>query len=334
MRRAIFIFLTTFVACFSFSCLHAQERTLGLINEYGSFDNWSVREVKESSILGGNVKHLYEFYGDMDTVRTKEPFSAPADYLWRTNNVLAVIAGVTKTNTTVFPEKRGSGYCARLETHIESVKALGLINMDVTCQGALFIGVLAEPIRDTRDPMSKVLYGIPYSGRPYSVIFDYKAEVGHEVVRGTGFSPLKELGYADYPQATILLQKRWEEPDGSVHALRVGTAIKRFMVNEPSWVNGFEMVIHYGDITGEPFFEDYMGLNNSPEKAFHCINGKGDNVVVHEDGWAPAGTEPNYLIVNFLSSSDQAFYGGVGNILWIDNFSIRQDGPDIQVNIP
>ena len=65
--------------------------------------------------------------------------------MWRTNNVLAIVAGVVKTNNTIFPEKRGDGWCARIETHIEEVKALGIVNMDVTCQGALLVGVLPEP---------------------------------------------------------------------------------------------------------------------------------------------------------------------------------------------
>ena len=44
--------------------------------------------------------------------------------------------------------------------------------------------------------------------------------------------------------------------------------------------------------------------------------------MIHEDGWAEAGTEPTHLIVLFLSSSGEAFYGGVGNTLWVDNIEI------------
>ena len=130
--------------------LNAQDDIVRKINEYGRFDNWSVREVKESGLIGGSTKYLYEFYGNQDTLVTnKQPYVAPEGYLWRTNNVLAIVAGVVKTNNTVFPEKRGDGYCARIETHIEEVKALGVVNMDVVCQGAIMVGALPEPIKDT-----------------------------------------------------------------------------------------------------------------------------------------------------------------------------------------
>lgn len=305
------------------SDISAQESVVEMVNRIGRFDNWCVRQVKESGIIGGNTKYLYEFYGDQDTLVTgKTPFEAPEGYLWRTNNVLAIVAGVVKTNNTVYPEKRGDGYCARIETHIEEVKALGIVNMDVTCQGALLVGALPEPITTTKDPMSKVLYGIPFTGSPRAVSIDYKADVGHEVIRGTGFSKLKPMGYADYAEITVILQKRWEDEDGNVHALRVGTGIERIMEDVPQWRNGYEIMINYGDITGEPFYREYMGLKTDPETAYHALNSKGRNVIISEDGWAAPGTAPTHIMIHFISSCGEAFYGGVGNTLWVDNVQI------------
>ena len=316
--------LITVSLLWSASIVSAQEKTVGLINDYGKFDTWCVREIEESALIGGDIKYLYEFYGSpSDTLRTgKTPFSAPKDYLWRTNNVLAVVAGIVKTNNTVYPERRGDGYCARIETHIEHVKALGVVNMDVTCQGVLMIGVLPEPIRDTKSPMTKVQYGLPFTGMPTAVQLDYKAVVGCEVVRGTGFSKLKPMGYPDYPEMTVVLQKRWEDEEGRIHALRVATGIERVMQNVPQWINGYEINLHYGDITCEPFYEDYMGLKTDPETRYYARNSKGENVIVEEDGWAEPGTEPNWMMIHFLSSCGKAFYGGVGNTLWIDNVKI------------
>ena len=303
--------------------LNAQDDIVRKINEYGRFDNWSVREVKESGLIGGSTKYLYEFYGNQDTLVTnKQPYVAPDGYLWRTNNVLAIVAGVVKTNNTVFPEKRGDGYCARIETHIEEVKALGVVNMDVVCQGAIMVGALPEPIKDTKSPMAKVLYGIPFKGSPKAVRFDYKADVGHEVYRGTGFSKLKPLDYPDSAEVTFVLQKRWEDEEGRIHAQRGGTAIQRIYADVPEWVNGHEVEVHYGDITGEPFYEEYMGLKTDPETAYHALNSKGKNVVVEEEGWADPGTEPNYMMLHFIASCGKAFYGGVGNTLWLDNVEI------------
>ncbi len=302
---------------------NAQEDIVNSINEYGKFDNWSVRKVKESGIIGGRTKKLYEFYGNGEEVFTgKNPYKAPAGYYWRTNNVLAIVAGVVKTNNTVFPQKRGDGYCARIETHIEEVKALGIINMDVTCQGALLIGALPEPITTTADPMAKVLYGIPFKSCPKAVRLDYKADVGHEVIRGTGFSRLKNMGYNDSAEMTVILQKRWEDKDGNIHALRVGTCIERISKSVPEWQNGYELTIHYGDITKEPFYKNYMGLKTDPETAYHALNSKGKNVIIQEEGWAAPGTQPTHMMIHFISSCGKAFYGGVGNTLWIDNVEI------------
>lgn len=324
MRTSRFVLAFIFWGMSALVNLRAQTaETVALINEYGKFDNWSRREVKESAMIGGHVKHLYEFYGNQETVVTgKTPFTAPSDYLWRTNNVLAIVAGIVKTNNTVFPEQRGNGWCARIETHIEEVKALGIINMDVTCQGALMVGVLPEPITTTKDPMAKVLYGVPFNGRPRAIRMDIKADVGHEVIRGTGFSRLKPMGYPDSAEITIMLQKRWEDEDGNIHALRVGTAIRRISEDIPEWINGYEFEIGYGDISGEPYYEEYMGMKTDPEIAYHAINSRGENVIIQEDGWADPDTEPTHLILHVISSCGKAFYGGVGNTVWIDNVEV------------
>ena len=314
--------MTTFFFCVLNLPLSAQQSIVDKINEYGKLDRWSVREVRESDILGGKTKYLYEFYGNGDTLVSREPLVKPDDYLWRTNNVLACVAGIYKTNTTVFPERRGDGWCARIETHIEDVEALG-INLHVVCQGAFLLGDLIEPIKSTKDPMTKVVYGIPFSGFPKALVFDYKAEVGHAVVRGTGFSNIKTLDRLDYPEAVILLQKRWEDEDGTLHALRVGTGQERFIRNVSKWENGHRIEVKYGDITSDPSYKSYMKLETDPDRAYHAFNCKGRNVPVIEEGWAPVGTEPNYLIVKFLASCDEAFHGGVGNVLWLDNISLE-----------
>lgn len=323
MRRTRLFCLLAIIPL-AFTRLHAQEDIIKAINDYGNFDRWTVREIDESGMIGGQTKHLYEFYGNpTDTLRSgKTPYSAPEGYVWRTNNVLAVVAGIVKTSNTVYPEPRDNGYCARIETHIEEVKALGIVNMDVTCQGVMLVGDLPEPIRDTKSPMSKVDYGFPYTGKPKAVRLDYKADVGHDVIRANGFSKKKNLGVPDWAEFTVVLQRRWEDEAGNVHALRVGTGIERIMKDVPEWKNGHEIKIHYGDITQKPFYKDYMGLKTDPDLAWYTINSKGKKVVVNEVGWAEPGTEPNHMMIYFISSCGKAFYGGVGNTLWIDNVEV------------
>lgn len=324
MNKARFLTTLTIIGVvLSSGKTYAQREVVEQINSYGTFDRWSTRLVHESGIIGGQDKLLYEFFGNHEVRDTgSTPFSAPEGYLWRTNNVLAVVMGIVKTNNTVFPEARGDGYCARIETHMEHVKAMGMINMSVCCQGALLLGTLPEPIRDTKNPMAKVLYGIPFEGRPESVVFDYKAEVGHAKVKATGLSRVRYLEEKDYPIATLILQKRWQDEDGRIHAKRVGTAVHLFEKDREDWVNGFEMKIHYGDISAEPFFNKYMDLHRTKEFAYHTKNRKGKNVAVIEEGWAEPDEEPNCMVLAFLSSAGEAFIGGIGNTLWIDNVRI------------
>lgn len=324
MRR-ILLSAVAICACFA-AFAQDNAKIVQQINAYGTLDRWTVREITESKLIGGKTKYLYEFFGNpKDTIRYEgkksKAFYAPSYYHWRTNDVYANVAGIEKCSVTDFPERRGNGWCIRLETHIEEVKVAGMINMDVVCQGAFLLGKLPEPIRDTKDPMSKPLYGIPFTGRPKALQFDYKAVVGCEVYRGTGLSPLKKMGYPDYAEFAILLQKRWEDENGNVHALRVGTGVER-ITKSCDWINGHQIQVHYGDISKEPYYKDYMGLLNGTDMDLHCINSKGKNVKIIEEGWAAPDETPNVLIVKFLTSYGKAFYGGVGNTVWLDNIKI------------
>ena len=56
-----------------------------------------------------------------------------------------------------------------------------------------------------------------------------------------------------------------------------------------------------------------------------CIDGiniRTDERFIKEDGWADPDTEPTHMIILFLTSCGEAFYGGVGNTLWIDNVEV------------
>ena len=70
MRRTRLFALSLFYVMLASTRVSAQESVVKAINEFGRFDNWCVREVKESGIIGGQVKYLYEFYGDKDTLVT------------------------------------------------------------------------------------------------------------------------------------------------------------------------------------------------------------------------------------------------------------------------
>ena len=108
--------------------LRAQNDTTELF-PYGDMNQWMVRVVDESLVIGGNTKYLYEITPG-DTLKNNTPYKNSISP-WATSTVMAKVSGVVKASVTVFPEKRDSGYCARLETRMERVKVLGLINISV-----------------------------------------------------------------------------------------------------------------------------------------------------------------------------------------------------------
>jgi len=130
------------------------------------------------------------------------------------------------------------------------------------------------------------------------------------------------MGYPDYAEVTFILQKRWEDEEGNIHALRVATGIERIMKDATEWKNGYQVKLHYGDITGEDFYQDYMGLKTDPKTAYHALNSAGKDRIIQEEGWAEPGTEPTHMLLHFITSCGEAFYGGLGNTLWLDNVQI------------
>ncbi|MBP5392478.1 MAG: PCMD domain-containing protein [Bacteroidaceae bacterium] len=300
---------------FSFSMFAEEE-----LVKFGNFDSWITRSIKESVLVGGKTQTLYEV-GPKGTFDGARAYTNQGGSPWGNSNVYAKVAGVVKTNVSVFPDKHQGGQCVKLSTHIVSAKAIGVINISVLATGSIFLGTLLEPITGSSNPMSKMSIGIPFTKRPKAVKFDYKYNSpGTERIRETGFSKRQKVSGKDLGQALCLLQKRWEEADGSIHALRIGTMLQRFSQN-CDWKEGQTYSIHYGDITGESFFQSGMNLM-SGSNVFYALNSKGKNVPVIEEGWAEPDETPTHIVLKFDSSHGGAYVGTIGNTLWIDNVKL------------
>ena len=289
--------------------------------KFGNFESWITRSIKESIFVGGKTQTLYE-------VGPKGAWDGPRAYTnqggspWATSNIYAKVAGVVKTNVSVYPDKHRDGQCAKLYTHIVSCKAVGIVNISVLASGSIFLGSIQEPITGSKDPMSKLNVGIPFTKRPKAVKFDYKYySPGTERIRETGFSRRQTLGGKDMGQVLCLLQKRWEDAEGNIHALRIGTMYKAFSQNTPEWKEGQTFAIHYGDISRESFFRDKMKLM-SDANGFCARNSKGQNVRIKEEGWAKPDETPTHIILKFDSSNDGPYVGTIGNTLWVDNVKL------------
>ena len=290
--------------------------------KYGTLDQWIVRNIKESGIIGGGTKTLYEI-GPSAVWNENKAYTNQGGSPWGTSNVMAKVAGITKTNTSVYREKRGNGYCACLKTHIEKCVVLGIVNIKVLAAGSIWLGEALEPVTGTSNPMSKLSAGIPFNKRPKAITFDYKVKLSGEPnrIRETGFSRVTTVKGMDMPDVICLLQKRWEDKDGNIYAKRVGTLVHRFNKNTSDWVNGAEFEILYGDITKQKGYQSYMGLLKGDDTKY-CKNSKGENVPIKEIGWADADEQPTHIVLQFDSSYEGAYVGSVGNTLWIDNVGV------------
>ena len=286
--------------------------------KFGDFENWVTRVIKESGVIGGNTKKVYEI-APSTTINGAKAYSNMGGSQWATSNVYAKVMGVVKTSNAVFPDKHGAGRCAKLTTLLEHVKAAGIVNMDVLVSGTIFLGKMLEPVSSTKNPYSKMEMGIPYTKTPKFLQFDYRlvAPAGAPIY-SSGFGRKKTLSGRDNAEVFVILQHRWEDSKGNIHAERVGTGRERFGKTTMGWVNKHRIPIWYGDIRKHAGYKPYMGLI-SKEKSYYARNKKGKMVPVVEEKWAAAGTKPTHVMVMLSSGCGTAYTGTVGMTLWVDN---------------
>jgi hypothetical protein len=223
-------------------------------------------------------------------------------------------------NTRVIPEKRGDGYCARLETKVRKDNIAGF-KVDVLLAGTLFLGETVEPVKGMKDPEKNASQGIPFTGMPKAVKFDYKYNVGKSrIVATTNAKPAVGEDRADF---AILLQKRWEDKNGNVFATRIGGNRVFFTGTEKQWINGASFPVYYGDATHLPQYDPKtMGLVPAVGRIF-VKNSKGIMMPLVETGWGKPGETPTHMILYFTSSYEGMKYtGSTESVFWVDNIEL------------
>ncbi|MGN0237534.1 MAG: PCMD domain-containing protein [Lepagella sp.] len=288
--------------------------------KYGDFSNWVTRHISESSAIGGKKKTIYAI-GPTTTIEGNKAYSNMGGSPWATSNVYAKVMGISKATNSVEPAVVNGNKMAKLTTKIEEVKVLKMLDMEVMVTGTLFLGKVREPISSTSSPYSKMEMGMPYTKRPKALVYDVKVDMPNvnTRIKASGTGAKKTLQGRDQAEVYVLLQKRWEDAKGNIHALRVGTGRERFNHSVPL-TKGHQLTIHYGDITGQSFFKSYMGLL-SGKKAYYAYNSKGKLVPVQEEGWAPADATPTHVLVMASTTCGEAFVGTVGITMYVDNFA-------------
>lgn len=314
MKKIFILLLPVFCAISVF----AEERIVPI--RFGDMESWTVRYIKESSLLGGKTKTLYVL-GPADTIGCDNG-NIPYKFNktpWGISNAYANVMGVSKGATTTQPEPRGNGTCARLDTRLETVKVMGMIDIQVAIAGTLFFGKVVEPVRSANDPYGSIDVGAPFTERPKALLLDIKARISDKqtVTKALGLNRCEIQGH-DEAEVYIYLQRRWEDKQGNIYAKRIGTARHRFAKSIPEWHNDYRLNIYYGDITKRPDFKKYQGLFPDGGQ-FKAMNSHGEMKEIIEIGWAQPDETPTHAILMITSGCYPAFYGTLGNALWVDN---------------
>ena len=309
-----FLFLAIVLVSMSARAQWQHEKVVPV--KYGDMEQWITRKIHESAIIGGKTKTLYEV-GPTQEIDGNKAYVPLGGSPWGNSNVMAKVMGVVKTNVSVYPEERDGGLCARLETHIEKVKVLGLINITVLASGSLFMGDMKEPITGTKEGEKAFNAGVPFTDRPKAVRYDYKTKMSGEPNRIHQMMNKKTVVPGqDCCIMTFILQKRWEDEDGNIFAKRVGTACVKYDKTE-DWHNGATYEIHYGDITNTSYYDEELmklGVGN-----YYARNSEEESKLIQEIGWAEADEKPTHALLQFTSSLGGAFIGSPGNMMWVDN---------------
>ncbi|MBO7545824.1 MAG: PCMD domain-containing protein [Paludibacteraceae bacterium] len=305
--------IATFLMCSIMTM--AQEKIEFL--PYGNMDSWAVRYIKESSLIGGQTRELY-MIGKVDTVRENKPYAVKGGSPWGTSNAYAKVMGIETAAVNVTPEKRGNGYCCKLETKLTVVKALG-IDTKAVATGSLFTGKLSDPMtmEGTKNPAKAINMGMKFTKRPKALMLDIKSQISQsgELKQANASTKVKTLQGNDEGEIILFLQHRWEDEDGRIFAYRVGTASEHIS-KTMDWQNNHRLEVRYGDISAQA-----KPWEKLTKERFMARNSKGKMVYIEEVGYK-ADVEPTHLIMQVSAGSVAPFVGCPGNTLWVDNIRL------------
>lgn len=299
--------------CIVSTLLHAERRVETIA--YGDMDQWQVRYIKESKLLGGKTKTLYAL-APTDTIRKNLAYTPAESNPWGCSATYAKFMGIeTGIEGSVVPERRGYGYCCKMQNVLTHVNIGDIYAM---VSGTIYMGTALEPlgILAKSKPYTAIDFGVPFTKHPVALMLDYKATISDaDSLITTEHNRPEIVAGHDCAVIYIYLQHRWEDSEtGKIYARRVGTAYERICETIPEWVNNHEIPIRWGNITTLSEFQDYEGLNRVD---MMTRNSAGKMVRIEEVGWSI--DEPTHIIMYISASNAGVFRAYEGNTLWVDN---------------
>lgn len=302
------------------ACLSASAQRYEKV-PFGDFNQWAVRYITESKVIGGQEKVVY-MVGPTDTIRGNVVY-AHDNTIWSSSNVFAKVMGVVKTSTNVTPDFGPTGKCAKMVSQMVSCKVAGIINVKVMAAGSIYWGKTQEPVSAISNPYAVMAWGIPFMKRPKALVFNYKARIPNtgRLIRSTTFRATEFDGY-DPAEVVLVLQNRWEDAEGNIHAKRVGTAMCQVEKSTNGWIIDSRLPVIYGDARKNKDYKPYMDLITG-YKNMYAFNSKGKKKPILEEAWADADCPVTHAILWFASGSRGAFIGALDNVLWVDEVRLE-----------
>lgn len=299
------------------SLILCAERRVEML-PYGELDQWVVRYIQESKILGGESKTLYT-PAPSDTLRDNQIYIPIEGNPWGCSATYAKFMGIEAgVEGSIVPETRGYGYCCKLKNVLTHVKVGDIYAM---VSGTLYTGQAIEPmgLSAKSRPYTATEFGVPFTGHPIALMLDYKALISEvDSMLSTRKNKPEMVEGHDCAVVYAYLQYRWEDPEtGNIYARRVGTAYERICKTIPEWENNHEIPIRWGNITRDADYQDYEGLN---QVEMMTRNSKGRMVRIEEVGWSL--DEPTHLVMYISASDAGVFRACEGNTLWVDNIRL------------
>ena len=282
---------------------------------YGDMDQWQVRYIRESKLLGGKTKTLYALAAT-DTIRENKAYVSAEGNPWGCSATYAKFMGIeTAMEGSVVPEARGYGYCCRMRNILEHINLCDIYAM---VSGTIYMGTALEPlgIQAKSKPFTAIDFGVLFTKHPVALMLDYKATISEadSLITTERNKPEWTDGH-DCAVVFVYLQYRWEDKEtGKIYARRVGTAYERICETIPEWVNNHEIPIRWGNITKSADYQAYEGLN---QRDMMARNSRGKMMRVEEVGWSL--DEPTHVVMYISSSNAGVFRAYEGNTLWVDN---------------
>jgi hypothetical protein len=230
-----------------------------------SFEDWYIETVGS-----GNVN---------------QPGKDKTSTLWATANRGLALGGASENTSP--QQKSADSLYAKLET----VTAPAIVRI---AAATLFTGKFTEGFPSINDPRSNLTLGVPFTGRPQTMRFQYKYVPGSSNEDSNG----DPLTYGDQCDIYMFLENR----DGS-KTKRVGTAWFRNGDTQSSWKN-IEIPVKYGPLDASDPWYSYA----QPQP---------------DEEWGTGSESITHITVLFSSSFEGDFFSGaIGSTLEVDNLEM------------